>query len=112
MDYSALIEEEARPMGRVGEAYPEPGFFQDSRRAGELLQEHKRCVKLLETWRELRIRFSPNRETRFSRRVAMRKWLFSPTRNCRVSGAEPPNWRPSFNTRCCPGTTRRTAMRS
>ena len=53
MDYSALIDKKRARWAELEMVISEPGFFQDPRRAGELLQEHKRCAKLLDAWREL-----------------------------------------------------------
>ena len=53
MDYSSLIERKRTRWAELEQLMADPGFFQDSRRAGELLQEHRRCSKLLDAWKQL-----------------------------------------------------------
>ncbi len=53
MDFSGLIERKRGRFRELEQIIGHPEFFQDARRAGELLQEHKHTGRLLVAWNDL-----------------------------------------------------------
>jgi len=52
MDYAPLIERKRARFAELEQALATEGFYQDARRSGEILQEHKQIARLLEVWAE------------------------------------------------------------
>ncbi len=50
MDYSPIIEKKRSRLEELEAQIAEPDFYQDPKAAGEVMQEHKRIKRLLETW--------------------------------------------------------------
>jgi peptide chain release factor 1 len=48
MDYSPIIEKKRSRLGELEEQIANPDFYSDPKRAGEVMQEHKRLKKLIE----------------------------------------------------------------
>ncbi len=65
MDYSELIEKKRSRVAELEKAMAAEGFYDDPAKAGEVMQEHKRAKRLLETWgefEEARRNLEENRE--------------------------------------------------
>ena len=54
MDYSPIIEKKRSRLAQLEQQIATPDFFQDPKSAGEVMQEHKRLKRLLETWASYR----------------------------------------------------------
>ncbi|MBK1827146.1 peptide chain release factor 1 [Haloferula rosea] len=50
MDYATLIDQRRRRFAEVSEAIEDPTLFNDSRRATEVMREHRRLKETLELW--------------------------------------------------------------
>lgn len=50
MDYAALIEQRRRRFAEVSEAIEDPSLFSDSKRATEVMREHRRLKETLDLW--------------------------------------------------------------
>lgn len=50
MDYSGLIEKKRERFSELEEAVSAPGFYDDPKKAGELMKEHGRLKRLLDDW--------------------------------------------------------------
>ncbi len=53
MDYAALIDQRRRRFAELSEAIEDPSLFTDSKRAGEVMREHRRVKESLDLWDEL-----------------------------------------------------------
>lgn len=53
MDYAALIEQRRRRFAEVSEAIEDPSLFSDSKRATEVMREHRRLKETLDLWNTL-----------------------------------------------------------
>lgn len=53
MDYASLIEQRRRRFAEVSEAIEDPSLFADSKRAGEVMREHRRLKDSLDLWETL-----------------------------------------------------------
>lgn len=53
MDYAPLIEKRRERLAELDELIADPALFQDGRRAGELMREHRRIRELLQDWETL-----------------------------------------------------------
>ncbi len=52
MDYTDLISKKRERIGELESLMSEPGFYDDAKKAAEVMQEHKRTKLLLENWEE------------------------------------------------------------
>jgi len=50
MDYATLIDQRRRRFAEVSEAIEDPSLFSDSKRATEVMREHRRLKETLELW--------------------------------------------------------------
>lgn len=50
MDYSGLIEKKRERFKELEDAVAAPGFYDDPKKAGELMKEHGRLKRLLDDW--------------------------------------------------------------
>lgn len=53
MDYAALIDQRRRRFAELSEAIEDPSLFTDSKRAGDVMREHRRVKESLDLWDEL-----------------------------------------------------------
>lgn len=53
MDYSALIAQRRRRIGEIDDMMADPSFFNDPKKAGEIVREHRRIKSTLEIWERL-----------------------------------------------------------
>ena len=47
MDYSALIAQRRRRLGEIDDMISDPGFYDDPKRASEVMREHRRIQQTL-----------------------------------------------------------------
>ena len=47
MDYSALIAQRRRRLGEIDDMISDPGFYDDPKRASEIMREHRRIQQTL-----------------------------------------------------------------
>ncbi len=65
MDYATLIDQRRRRFAEINEIIGDPSLFEDSRRAAEVMREHRRLKEVLELWdeqEELERQLDDNRE--------------------------------------------------
>jgi peptide chain release factor 1 len=53
MDYSALIAQRRRRIGEIDDMMADPSFFNDPKKAGEIVREHRKIKSTLEIWERL-----------------------------------------------------------
>ncbi|MBB5352066.1 peptide chain release factor 1 [Haloferula luteola] len=53
MEFATLIAQRRRRFAEINEIMGDPELFSDSRRAGEIMREHRRLKETLEIWEEL-----------------------------------------------------------
>ena len=52
MDFASLIEQRRRRFAELSEAIEDPSLFSDSKRAGDVMREHRRVKESLDLWDE------------------------------------------------------------
>ena len=50
MDYTPLIEKRRQRLEELETVIAEPDFFNDQKKASEIMREHRRLKELMETW--------------------------------------------------------------
>ena len=53
MDYSALIDQRRRRLGVIDDMMADPSFFNEPKKAGEIVREHRRIKQTLDLWERL-----------------------------------------------------------
>jgi peptide chain release factor 1 len=53
MDYSALIHQRRRRAGEIDDMMADPTFFNDPKKAGEIVREHRKIKQTLDLWERL-----------------------------------------------------------
>ena len=53
MDYTPLIEKRRQRLEELETVIAEPDFFNDQKKASEIMREHRRLKELMETWDSL-----------------------------------------------------------
>lgn len=53
MDYTPLIEKRRQRLEELETVIAEPNFFNDQKKASEIMREHRRLKELMETWDSL-----------------------------------------------------------
>jgi peptide chain release factor 1 len=53
MDFATLIDQRKRRFAELSEAIEDPSLFADSKRAGEVMREHRRVRESLDLWQEI-----------------------------------------------------------
>ena len=61
MDYTPLIEKRRQRLEELETVIAEPDFFNDQKKASEIMREHRRLKELMETWDSLNARSEERR---------------------------------------------------
>ncbi|MFR4416806.1 MAG: PCRF domain-containing protein [Akkermansia sp.] len=86
MDYTPLIEKRRQRLEELETVIAEPDFFNDQKKASEIMREHRRLKELMETWDSL------NATERTADNQELAKTDDPGWRNC----AGIPNWKPRW----------------